>query len=108
MASFSDRAGTTTRVAHRAGVGLSGSAGPFPYHAVKGGGRRIPAGWRPDPGVTATWREREREILAGAAAQLVDGAGSRGAERVLRKTGRGGGRSSTSGSGGGCWREGTV
>jgi hypothetical protein len=30
MASFSSRAGTTTRLAHRVGVGLSGSAGPFP------------------------------------------------------------------------------
>jgi hypothetical protein len=109
MVVFSGRAGTTARLAHRAGVGLSGSAGPFPCHAVKG---RRPA----DPGGAAARsrrncdmeREREGEILAGAAAQLVAGAGSRGAERVLRETGRGGGRSSTGGSGGGCWREGTV
>jgi hypothetical protein len=29
----------------------------------RGGGRRILARRRPDPGVTATWREREGEIL---------------------------------------------
>jgi hypothetical protein len=34
IADFSGRAGTTARLARRAGVGLPGSAGPFPCHAV--------------------------------------------------------------------------
>jgi hypothetical protein len=55
MAVFSGRAGTTARLAHRAGVGLSGSAGPFPCHAVKG---RRPA----DSGGAATRSRRNCDM----------------------------------------------
>jgi hypothetical protein len=51
------------------------------------------------------WREREGEISAGAAAQLVDDAGGRGTETGLEGDREGRGRSSAGGGGCGCWRE---
>jgi hypothetical protein len=71
MASFSGRAGTTARLAHRAGVGLSGSAGPFPA-LIRCQGRRpttrVHGGAAAKSrlgGLAVAWREGGRDLGGG-------------------------------------------